>query len=380
MKLMHLSDLHLGKRLMEVSLQEDQTYILNQIEQIAAEERPQAVLIAGDVYDRSNPSAEAMTLFAGFLHRLTVLGCTVLVISGNHDSSERVAYLGELVRDNGVHLSPVYNGHIEPVTLRDENGEVRFYLMPYIHPETVRQFFPEAEITGQNDAVRTVIEEMNPDPSCRNVVLSHQFISGSTFDDPEQRAVGTLDNVDASLYDAFDYAALGHIHRPQSAGRSDGTMRYCGSPLKYSQREAGTEKSVTLAELGRKGEIRLRQRPLKPLREMRPVRGAFDDLIERGPEPGTEDDYFFITLTDEEDITNAAAQLRQRFGRVLAVDFDNERTRSGGRIIPGQGEAERRNPIELLTELYRITHRTEMSDEARAFAERAMRETEGFDE
>ena len=380
MKIMHLSDLHLGKRLMDLSLLEDQQHILNQIAQIAAEEQPQAVLIAGDVYDRSNPPAEAMTLFAGFLHRLATLGCAVLVISGNHDSSERVAYLGELVRENGIFLSPVYEGHIEPIRLEDEYGVVVFYPIPYVHPEVVRQFFPEKEIASANDALWTVLEEIRPDPSCRNVALSHQFISGSGFDDPDQRAVGTLDSVDAAAYSAFDYVALGHIHRPQPVGREDGTMRYCGSPLKYSQREALTEKSVTLVELGSKGNVRLRQRPLKPLREVRLERGTFDGLIEKGPASGTEDDYFFLTLTDEEDIPNAAAQLRQRFGRVLALDFDNARTRAGGPIVLGQTEAEQKQPLELLMELYRATHQTDMSDEARAFAERAMRETEGFDE
>lgn len=380
MKLMHLSDLHLGKRLIDVSLLEDQQFILNQIAQIAAEEQPQVVLIAGDVYDRSNPPAEAMTLFAGFLHRLTSLGCAVLVISGNHDSSERVAYLGELVRENGVYLSPIYDGHIEPICMQDEYGEVCFYLMPYVHPSAVCQFFPDEEITSACDAARVVLGELKPNFTSRNVILSHQFISGSAFDDPDQRAVGTLDSVDAALFDAFDYVALGHIHRPQAVGRNDGTMRYCGSPLKYSQREATVEKSVTLVNLGPKGDVQQWQRPLKPLREVRLMRGAFDALIEHGPTPGTENDYFFITLTDEEDIVNAAAQLRQRFGRVLALDFDNARTRSADSIILGDVDAEQKRPIELLMELYRATHHMEMSDEARAFSERAMRETEGFDE
>ena len=380
MKLMHLSDLHLGKRLIDVSMLEDQQFILDQITQIAAEEQPQVVLIAGDVYDRSNPPAEAMTLFAGFLRRLTAQGCAVLVISGNHDSAERIAYLGELVRENGVYLSPVYDGHIEPVCLQDEYGEVRFYLMPYVQTAVVCQYFPDEEISDSSDAVRTVIGELKIDSAIRNVILSHQFISGSTFDDPDQRAVGTLDCVDAGLFDAFDYVALGHIHRPQAVGRNDGTMRYCGSPLKYSQREAKAEKSVTLIHLGPKGDVQQWQRKLTPLREVHLVRGAFDKLIEQGPAPGTENDYFFITLTDEEDIANAAAQLRQRFGKVLALDFDNARTRAGGSIELGNVDAEQKRPIELLMELYRATHHTEMSDEARAFAERAMRETEGFDE
>ena len=380
MKCLHLSDLHLGKRLIEVSLLEDQRYILDQIVDIVQEERPQVVLIAGDVYDRSNPPAEAMTLFGRFIRRLNRLCCKVLVISGNHDSQERVAYLGELVRENGVYLSPVYDGHIESITLEDEYGTVRFYLMPYIHPEVVRGFFPEETVVDANDAARLVLGAVSPEASCRNVILSHQLILGSAFDEREQKAVGTLDNVDPRLYDAFDYVALGHIHKAQCVGREDGTMRYCGTPLKYSKKEARTEKTVTLVELGSKGDVACREIPLKPLREMRLERGSFDALMTKGPDAGCEDDYFFITLTDEEDIPNAAARLRTRFGRVLALDFDNARTRAGDSIELGTAEAEEKAPMELLKELYRIMRNRDMSDEAMSFAARAMRETEGFEE
>ena len=380
MKCLHLSDLHLGKRLIEVSLLEDQGYILDKIVDIAREQRPQAVLIAGDVYDRSNPPAEAMTLFGQFVRRLTGLGCRVLVISGNHDSPERVAYLGELVRENGVYLSPVYDGHIEPVTLEDEYGKVCFYLMPYVHPEVVRGLFPEETVADANDAARLVLGALSPDASCRNVILSHQLILGSAFDEREQKAVGTLDNVDPRLYDAFDYVALGHIHKAQCVGREDGTMRYCGTPLKYSKKEARTDKTVALVELGKKGEVTCREIPLRPMREMRLERGSFDALMAKGPDAGCEDDYFFITLTDEEDIPNAAARLRTRFGKVLALDFDNTRTRAGDSIELGTVDAEEKAPMELLEELYRIMRNRDMSDEAKAFAMRAMRETEGFEE
>ncbi len=380
MKCLHLSDLHLGKRLIEVSLLEDQAYILDKIVAIAEAERPRTVLIAGDVYDRSNPPAEAMTLFGQFVRRLTALGCSVLVISGNHDSPERVAYFGELVRETGVYLSPVYDGHIEPVALKDEFGEVRFYLMPYVHPEVVRGLFPEETVADANDAARLVLGALQPDASCRNVILSHQLILGSAFDEREQKAVGTLDNVDPRLYDAFDYVALGHIHKAQSVGREDGTMRYCGTPLKYSRKEALTEKTVSLVELGTKGDVTCREIPLRPMREMRLERGNFDALMAKGPDAGCEDDYFFITLTDEEDIPNAAARLRGRFGKVLAVDFDNARTRAGETVELGAVDAEEKSPMQLLEELYRKMRNRDMSDEAKAFAMRAMRETEGFEE
>ena len=380
MRIMHLSDLHLGKRLIDVSMLEDQAFILDQIVGIAEAQRPRAVLIAGDVYDRSNPPAEAMTLFGRFLRRLTDLGSRVLVISGNHDSPERVAYLGELVRDSGIYLSPVYSGHVEPVILADEYGEVRFYPMPYVHPEVVKGFFPEETVACANDAARLVLGEMEADPACRNVILSHQLILGSAFDEREQRAVGTLDSVNPALYSAFDYVALGHIHGAQCVGRRDGTMRYCGTPLAYSRKEAGVEKSVTLVELGRKGDVRCEQVPLKPLRQVRAVRGCFDELIARGPDAGAEDDYFFITLTDEQDvIPNAAARLRSVFGRVLALDFDNARTRAGVDLAQDVVDAEERSPMELLTALYRQMHNREMDGGARAFAEQVMRETEGFE-
>ena len=380
MKCLHLSDLHLGKRLIEVSLLEDQQYILDQIVTIAEEKRPKAVLIAGDVYDRSNPAAEAMTLFGQFVRKLTGLGCKVLVISGNHDSPERVAYFGELLRESGVYLSPVYDGHIEPVPLEDEYGEVRFYLVPYAHPEVMRGLFPEETVADANDAARLVLGGLSLDTSCRNVILSHQLILGSSFDEREQRAVGTLDNVDPRLYDAFDYVALGHIHKSQSVGREDGTMRYCGTPMKYSKKEVGTDKTVTLVELGEKGHVTWEEIPLRPKREMRLERGNFDTLIAKGPDAGCEDDYFFITLTDEEDIPNAAARLRNRFGKVLAVDFDNARTRAGENIELGSVDAEEKTPRELIEALYKIMRNRDMSSEAKAFVQRAMQETEGFEE
>ena len=378
MKCMHLSDLHLGKRLIEVSMLEDQAYILDQIADIAARERPQAVMISGDVYDRSNPPAEAMTLFARFVLRLTSLGCRVMVVSGNHDSSERVAYMGALVRAAGVYISPVYDGKLDSVVLEDEYGPVRFYLMPYVHPEVARAFFPEETVANANDAARLVLGAAAPDPACRNVILSHQFIAGSLFDAREQKAVGALDNVDPALYDAFDYVALGHIHGAQAVGRGNGTMRYCGTPLKYSKKEARGEKSVTLVELGPKGDVKCTTCPLKPLREIRTERGAFDALIAKGPNPGEEGDYFFITLTDEEDVPNAAAQLRERFGSVLAVDYDNARTRAGG-VALDAADAQERSPLEMLTALYRQINHRDMSDEALAFAERVMREVEALE-
>lgn len=368
MKLLHLSDLHLGKRLIEVSLLEDQAYILQQIANIAAAKQVDAVLIAGDVYDRSLPPAEATQLFSRFIHRLTAQGMKVFIISGNHDSAERLAYFRELVQDQGVYISPVYDGHIEPVTLTDPYGEVCFWLMPYVHPDQVRRFFPDDEITCANDAARLVLGEMQPDPGKRHVILSHQLILRSEMGGSERKVIGTVEDVDASLYNAFDYAALGHIHKPQNIGRADGTMRYCGTPLKYARDEAAAEKSVTVVELREKGSVTVHTVPLTPMRETRVVKGAFAELLANGPDVGAEDDYYFIILTDDNDIPNAAAQLRECFGRVLGLEFDNLRTRSGSTVEISAAAAEEKTPLQLLSELYRLMYKTDLPQAAQTYA------------
>lgn len=378
MRLIHLSDLHLGKRLNEVSLLDDQRAILAQICEIIRDEAPEAVLIAGDVYDRSNPPAEAMTIFGEFLAQLSALGTRVLVISGNHDSAERVAYGAGFFAPAGVHISPVYDGHIAPVTLRDALGEVDFYLMPFIDPEVVRAMFPDAEIRSVSDAAAAVVAEMGVDPSRRSVLVAHEFVAGGLPSDSERTTVGTLDNVAPEVFGGFDYVALGHLHRAQNVGREIGAMRYCGTPLKYSASEAGDEKSVTVVELGAKGEFDLRVVPLRMPRDVRRLRGLFEELMNAGAAPGQEQDYYYITLTDELDVPNAAARLRERFPNMMSVDYDNARTRMLGRLEGAANVAEK-TPMELLCELYAKQHGgAEMRPETAALAERIMREMEGW--
>ena len=276
MKLLHLSDLHLGKRVNEFSMLEDQKYILSEIIQIVEKEAPDAVLIAGDVYDKSVPPAEAVELFDDFLVRLSRLGTQVFVISGNHDSPERVAFGGRLMDPSGIHMSPVYSGQVQPVPLTDAFGTVNIYMLPFVKPIHVRRFFPEAETGTYTDALRTAVEQMSVDPAARNVLITHQFVTGAWRSESEDISVGGTDNVDASVFDAFDYVALGHIHGPQHVGRE--TMRYCGTPLKYSFSEAGHQKSVTAVELGEKGSVQVRAIPLTPRRDMREIRGTYLEL------------------------------------------------------------------------------------------------------
>ena len=356
MKLIHLSDLHLGKRVNEFSMLEDQAWILKSILNAIDGEQPDAVLIAGDIYDKSVPSAEAVELFDDFLVRLAGKRfrgrqLQVFVISGNHDSPERLAFGGRLMDASGVHLSPVYRGHVEPFTLTDEFGAVKLYMLPFVKPAHVRRFFPDAEIESYTDALRTAVEDMEIDRSARNVLMAHQFVTGAERSDSEDVSVGGLDNVDAAVFEGFDYVALGHIHGPQNIGSE--RIRYCGTPLKYSFSEAAHRKSVTVAELGEKGRLRVRTLPLTPKRDLIELRGSYEELMSRSfyENTGYRDDYVRITLTDEDDIPEAMARLRVVYRNLMKLGYDNARTRHAARI-EGAADAEKRTPLEIFGELY----------------------------
>lgn len=367
MKLIHLSDLHLGKRVNEVSMLEDQQYILTEILQIIDREAPDAVLIAGDVYDKSVPSAEAVGLLDEFLVDLSRRELQVFVISGNHDSPERMAFGGRLMERSGVHLAPVYDGKVRPFALSDEYGLVKVYLLPFVKPSHVRRCFPDWEIASYTDALSVAIEAMEVDEAERNVLVTHQFVTGAARCDSEEISVGGTDNVDAAVFAPFDYVALGHIHGPQQVGRE--TVRYCGTPLKYSFSEAGQQKSVTVVELGEKGSVAVRMVPLTPLRDLAELRGTYQELTFRGFYEGTsyQRDYVHITLTDEEDIPDAVSKLRIIYPNLMKLDYDNKRTRAGI-VLEGAEDAQRRSPLELLEEFYEKQNGQPMGQEQRSFA------------
>ena len=285
MKFIHLSDLHLGKRVNEISMTDDQSYILTQIIDIINAEHPDAVVIAGDVYDKSVPPAEAVTLFDGFLCRLAERKLPVLIISGNHDSPERLAFGGRLMEGAGIHLSPVYDGKVEPVTLSDSHGDVHFWLLPFVKPAHVKRYFPDAGIESYTDALRTAVEHMGVDFTARNVLVTHQFVTGAATCESEEISVGGSDNVDISVFGGFDYVALGHLHGPQNI--LSNRIRYCGTPLKYSFSEAGHHKSVTVVELGEKGSLHLQTIPLNPRHDLREIRGTFAELTDKSFYQGT---------------------------------------------------------------------------------------------
>lgn len=361
MKLIQLSDLHLGKRVNEFSLLEDQEYILTEILGIIEEERPDGVIIAGDVYDKAVPPAEAVRLFDEFLYRLARGGRQVFVISGNHDSPERIAFGARIMGQSGVHLSPVYEGKVTPVTLTDEYGRVNLFLLPFVKPVHVRRFAPEEEIASYTDAVRTAITRMEIPESDRNILVTHQFVTGAVRSDSEEISVGGTDQVDVSVLVPFDYVALGHLHRPQNVGKE--TIRYCGTPLKYSFSEAGDDKSVTCVELGAKGDISVSAIPLIPRRDMRELKGTYLELTDKSSYEGTDtEDYLHITLTDEEDVPDAIRKLRTIYPNIMKLDYDNRRTRS--MAVPELMERpETRTPLELFGAFYEQQNGQAMTEE-----------------
>lgn len=373
---MHLADLHLGKRVNGFSMMEDQEYILNRILEIMEEEQPDGLLIAGDVYDKTIPPAEAVRLMDDFLTAVAAKHVPVFLISGNHDSAERVAFGHQLMQGSGIWISPVYDGTIRHHTLEDRWGEVNIYLVPFLRPSVVRSFFPDVEIEDYTDALRTIIEDLQVDTSRRNVVLAHQFVTAAgalpETCDSEQLSVGGLDRVDGSVFSPFDYTALGHLHGPQRVGSE--TIRYAGSPLKYSFSELHQKKSVTVAELREKGVTEIRQIPLQPRREMTELRGTFEEILEEARKKGVpQTDYYHMILTDETDVVDALSRLREYYPNIMLLDYDNRRTRSQ-KEVEQLDRVEERTPGELFAALYEQQNGQEMDSDRKEYLDGLIRE------
>lgn len=368
MKLMHLSDLHLGKRVNEFSMLEDQVYIINKIISIIDDKKPDGIILAGDIYDKPIPPAEAVELFDDFLYKLSQRNIKVFIISGNHDSAERIAFGSRLFDKSGIYLSPVYDGKISPIELNDDYGKINIYMLPFIKPVHVRRFFPDEEISSYTDAVSTVIKNMNMDNDIRNILITHQFVTGSSRTESEDISVGGSDNVDSIVFKDFDYVALGHIHRSQSCGSE--YIRYCGTPLKYSFSEANDTKSITLLDINEKGNIKLDFIPLTPLRDMVEIKGTYNDLMLKSFYENTtlQEDYVHITLTDEEDIPDVITKLRVVYKNIMKLDYDNNRTRSISEISL-INDMESKSPLELFDIFYESRNGQYLSDVQRDFME-----------
>lgn len=401
MKFIHLSDLHLGKNVCGFSMTEDQRYILRQVVETAKEKNADAVLISGDVYDRPVPPEEAVALLDDFLWDLSRIPVKVFLISGNHDSDERLNFGSRLFEGQEIYFCARFDGQLKKVQVTDEFGPVNVFLLPFVKAGEVRHYFPEAEISSYSDAVRTVIEHADIDPAERNIILAHQFVTGSSgevrlggSEGISAKSVGLVEQVGAGCFDAFDYAAFGHIHHAQTVGRE--TVRYAGTPLKYHSDEADDEKSMPLVTLGEKGSVDIELIPFRPLHDMRKIKGEMAALVQaaRGAENSdvsalsmdetngsaanysaekepmdrgqqrapSADDYIFATLTDEVPDPNAVNVLRNTFPNLMQVGFENSHTKEIAAVDTQDMEENRAFP-DLIRDFYKAMYGTEIPEE-----------------
>lgn len=368
MKILHTSDLHIGKRANEYALLEEQEFVLKQIIDIAQSEKPDAIILAGDIYDKSIPSAEAVSLFDDFLVNLAKLGKDIFIISGNHDSAERIAFASRIMEASKIHLSPVFNGKIVPIILNDGETELAVYMLPFIKPAIVQHFADQGtEIKTYDEAMRYVISQMGIDKTRRNILVTHQFITNAERTESEDVMVGGLDNIDASAFDGFDYVALGHLHRPQSCGKE--TIRYSGSPLKYSFSEVNDKKSVTIIEIKGNDSPSITPKPLTPLHEWFDLRGTYDELTAKTfyDGKGYQEAFVRITLTDEDDIPDGMRKLKSIYHRLMELRYDNKRTRAGMTSIGKPMDVEALQPDKLFGDLFEKQNGQALSEEQKRY-------------
>ena len=372
MKFFHLADLHLGKKMNRLSMQKDQEHILREVLRMISEEKPDGLLLAGDIYDSSTPTEEAMGLLDRFLTEVSAMECKTFIISGNHDSNTLLSFGESFFALGGIYLSPQFDGNVKRVSLEDSYGEVCVYLLPYLNPAVVRRHFPGIPIASYTDAVRTVLESLQVDRGKRNVLLAHQFITGSERSESERVSVGGTDNVESSVFSDFDYVALGHIHKPQYVGKEGNgpVIRYSGSPLKYSFSEINSVKSVTVVELKEKGNLTVRLLPLKPMRDLAEIKGRFEEVTARSFYEGKDlqDKYLRVTITDEREVENLRDRLALVYPHLMTIDFDNGASLSGPQTLELE-EIESLSPLELVGKFFSEQHEgRELSKEQRDYA------------
>lgn len=366
MKLIHLSDLHLGKNILEQSLIDDQEYILDQITKIIKDKNIDVVLIAGDVYDKGIPNVDAVKLFSSFLTKLYKLQVEVFVISGNHDSKDRLSFGNELFIDNGVYIEGTFNGRLKCIELYDDYGEFNVYMLPFVKLADVRSYFQDENIDSYDDAVRTVINNTDIDKSKRNIVMIHQFVTASGVDvirsDSENMSLGGIDNVDVTNFFDFDYVAMGHIHRGQKLIKD--TIRYAGSPLKYSFSEVNHKKSVPIIEFKEKGDINIELVELIPLRDMRVIKGRLAELLDKDfVKTINIDDYIGAVITDEDYVMDAIGKLRSVYKNILKLEYDNSRTSNDIEFSKESVDIKKFNELDLFSNFYYMQNNVELDEE-----------------
>mgnify|MGYP000676046750 CR=1 FL=1 len=372
MKILHLGDLHLGKRVNEISMIEDQKFILDQIVTLVKEEKIDVILLCGDIYDKAIPTIEAIHLLDEFLEELSDLKVKVLMISGNHDSAERLSFGAKLFESSDIYISQVYDGEMKRIVLKDQYGPISVYLLPFLKPAAVRHALQRDDINTYEEGVMAALQECEIDATQRNVLVAHQFVTGADRSDSEETWVGGLDNVSAEVFKDFDYVALGHIHRPQKMGRE--TLRYSGTPLKYSFSEADHKKSVTIVELLEKGNVRVSTVPLIPRRDMRKLRGTYMDVTAKDHYTAENKmDYLQITLTDEEDVPGALQKLRTVYPNLMRLEYDNKRTRENREVQAVEAQ-EQKSELELFEEFYELLNNEPMKEEQTEFVEKLIQD------
>lgn len=382
MKLLHIGDLHIGRSLFDFSLIDDQRFILDQIISVADQREVEAVIIAGDVYDRAVPSEEAVGLFDHFLRELASRHIKTFVISGNHDSDERLNFGSSLFETNEIYISSKFDGKLFKKELKDKDKTINIYLLPFVKASQVRHFYPDAEIETYEDAVRTIIDNADINEAETNILAAHQFVAGkgkeTIFSGSESAGVlnvGLVEQIGASCFERFDYVALGHIHAPQQLGRE--TLRYCGSPLKYSLSEINNDKSMPLISI-EDGNVSVELIPLEPKRDMRHIKGRMEQLLDkeniRSPE-----DFVYVTLTDEDVISDAMGIFQQVYPNTVRIDYDNDHTRELESVdITRIGE--NKSFDELISEFYQMVYKCDISDEELSIMMDAAREAGVLDE
>lgn len=378
MRLAHISDLHLGKTLYNYPLMEDQEYILEKIAAVLVERHVDVLLIAGDVYDRNVAPESGIKVLRKFLNRLVEAGIRVLIISGNHDSAERLTFGGEFMTEKGIFFSKPYDGTIEPVTLTDAYGPVNFYLLPFIKPSIVQHYFEDDRIETYEDAVRCAVRHMHVNAGERNVILAHQNILSARRCESEENIIGGLDAVSDAVFSEFDYTALGHIHSLQKIGKNN--VYFCGTPLKYSISEFDQEKKMPLVTLGEKGRVDVDTVPLIPKRDLRKIRGTFDEIMRMAKnDPNNHEDFIDITLTDENEIMDAMANLRTVYPNVLRLSYDNAASRASESTEKDPGVRGDR-PLNIFEEFYKSRRGSGMSDEQKSYMQSLIERIWGEDE
>lgn len=383
MKLLHLGDLHLGKSLADYDLIDDQKYILDQILKLIKKQQVDTVVIAGDVYDKSVPSEAATNLLNFFLCELPKMQVNTFMISGNHDSDDRLNYGSSLFKSNRIYISSIYNGQLLKQTVEDEDGEVDVYLLPFVKASQVKHFFPEEEINSYEDAVRTIVGNAGIDSKRRNILVAHQFVAGVGAD-PQlggsegaaTQNVGLVEKIGYDIFDDFDYVALGHIHSPQKVGREE--VRYSGSPLKYSLSEVNNSKSVPIVTIGKKGKVDIELIPLKPMRDLRHIKGAMEKLLDKKNITAPED-FIYVTLTDEDIINDAMGIFQQVYPNTVKIDYDNSHTKEMEHVDIAKN-VENKSFDELIEDFYMAVYGCSMTDEEKAVMKQAAKKAGVVDE